>query len=49
MSTNFTHPYTRTVSLAAAVAWANRAGAAACLERGTSSAMPDRAAVDAVG
>jgi ribokinase len=34
--------------LMAAIAWANRAGAAACLELGTSAAMPTRAQVDAV-
>ena len=34
------------LELEAAVAWANRAGAAACLRPGTSEAMPTRAEVD---
>jgi ribokinase len=36
------------LELEAAVAWANRAGAAACLKPGTSEAMPTRAEVDRV-
>jgi ribokinase len=36
------------LELEAAVAWANRAGAAACLRQGTSEAMPTRAEIDRV-